>query len=328
MASRQRHSLETFSEWARVSARITSAGQVRPKHFTEYLAWRKRSGLASASSKLEAVALRRFFRFLQVRKILLTNPAEALSVPRVENYLPETLNVPAITGLLESVRAVETRKPHAPSLKMYQALGHRDRAILELLYASGLRVSELCDARLECLDLEEGMIRVTGKGNKTRIVPVGSHAVQAIRHYLEIERPKFVTKRSGGEIFLSGRGRGGKLTRARVWQLVKHHAARAGIEAKVYPHMFRHSCATHLLTGGCDLLVIKEILGHEDLSATQIYTHVDVSHLKAVHKQFHPRKSFKTESQMLEDFLRRFPVHREFHPGEYFEPSDLDARAA
>jgi len=269
-----RRSLETFAQWLSRLARISRPGDVQPGHFADYLAWRKRAGLAAASIKLEAVALRVFFRFLLARKILSSNPAENLSVPRIEKYLPETLNTSAIRRLLESISGADT-------------LGLRDRAMLELLYASGLRISELCNVRLENLDLKEGMIRVTGKGNKTRLVPVGSEARGAISRYLEIERPKLVSRRSGAEIFLSVRGR--KLTPQRVWQLIKRYATRAGLEANVYPHLLRHSFATHLLAGGADLRIIQEMLGHADISTTQIYTHVDSSHLKAVHKKFHPR---------------------------------------
>jgi integrase/recombinase XerD len=267
-------SLEAFAKWLSDVARISRLEEVKAGHFADYLAWRKRAGLAAASIKLEAIALRIFFRFLLGRKILALNPAENLSIPRVEKYLPETLDTSAIDRLLESISQTES-------------LGLRDRAMLELLYASGLRISELCNARLENLDLEEGMIRVSGKGNKTRLVPVGSAARSALERYLKIERPKLVSRRTGAEIFLSVRGR--KLTPQRVWQLIKHYAARAGLEANVYPHLFRHSFATHLLAGGADLRIIQEMLGHADISTTQIYTHVDSSRLKAVHRKFHPR---------------------------------------
>ena len=269
-----RRSLEAFAHWLASQAGILRLEQVEPGHFADYLAWRKRSGLAAASIKLEAVALRIFFRFLLARKVLAGDPAENLSIPRIEKYLPETLNAGTIKRLLESVTGTDP-------------LGLRDRAMLELLYASGLRISELCNVRLEGIDLEEGMIRVTGKGNKTRLIPVGTEAREAIRRYLDVERPQLVSRRSGAEIFLSIRGR--KLTPQRVWQLVKRYAARAGLEANVYPHLLRHSFATHLLAGGADLRIIQEMLGHADISTTQIYTHVDSSHLKSVHKKFHPR---------------------------------------
>ncbi len=267
-------SLEIFAKWLSGVARISAFDDVKPGHFAEYLTWRKRAGLAAASIKLEAIALRVFFRFLLARKILSSNPAENLSVPRIEKYLPETLDTSAIKRLLESISEADT-------------FGLRDRAMLELLYASGLRISELCNVRLENLDLNEGLIRVTGKGNKTRLVPVGSAARGALARYLDIERPKLVSRRTGAEVFLSVRGR--KLTPQRVWQLIKRYAARAGLEANVYPHLLRHSFATHLLAGGADLRIIQEMLGHADISTTQIYTHVDSSRLKAVHRKFHPR---------------------------------------
>jgi tyrosine recombinase XerD len=266
-------SLESFGDWLEKVAKI-SLQDVRPGHLTDYLTWRKRSGLAPASIKLEAVALRIFFRFLTARNILRDDPAEHLATPRIEAHLPETLNRDQIERLLESVTESDP-------------LGLRDRAILELLYASGLRVSELCNLRLEALHLEEGFVRVTGKGNKTRLVPVGSKAREAIERYLAVERPQLVGKKTGGEVFLSVRGK--KLTNQRIWQLVKQYAARAGLESNVYPHILRHSFATHLLAGGADLRIIQEMLGHANISTTQIYTHVDRTHLKSVHKKFHPR---------------------------------------
>lgn len=265
-------SLESFTAW--LGSKNLALGTVEPGHIAEYLTKRKRSGLAAASVKLEAVAIRIFYRFLFGRKFVSKNPAENLPTPRIERYLPETLNARQVEKLLSSVQDTDP-------------FGSRDRAILELLYASGLRVSELCNARLENINLDDGFIRVTGKGNKTRIVPVGSKARDAIQHYLTNERPALVAPKTGAEIFLSVRGR--KLTPARIWQLVKIYAARAGLESNVYPHIFRHSFATHLLGGGADLRIIQEMLGHADISTTQIYTHVDPSGLKAVLKKFHPR---------------------------------------
>jgi integrase/recombinase XerD len=192
----------------------------------------------------------------------------------VERYLPETLNEAQMEQFLESI---PTEQP----------LGLRDRAIIELLYASGLRISELTNARLEHLCLEEHVIRVTGKGNKTRLVPVGAKARSAIEAYLNKERPLHVKRRTGSELFLSIRG--GKLTTARCWQIVKTRARHAGLEENVYPHLLRHSFATHLLGNGADLRLIQEMLGHADISTTQVYTHVDKDRLKSVHHKYHPR---------------------------------------
>lgn len=265
-------SLESFATW--MERQNLALEQIEPPHITDYLTFRKRAGLAAASIKLEAVALRIFFRHLRGKNLLPVDPAEHLPTPRIERFLPETLSKEQVAKLLESV----TEK---------DPLGQRDRAILELLYASGLRVSELCNARLESINLDDGFIRVTGKGNKTRLVPVGARACQALRQYIDQERPTLVSKKTGAEIFLSVRGR--KLTPQRIWQLTKIYAARAGLEQEIYPHIFRHSFATHLLGGGADLRIIQEMLGHADISTTQIYTHVDQQRLKAVHHRFHPR---------------------------------------
>src|SRR6266446_2838796 len=162
-----------------------------------------------------------------------------------------------------------------------------DRAMFDVHYACGLRASELANARLENFNFEERILRVTGKGNKTRLVPVGRKACEALAAYLSTERPKFVKRRSSSEIFLSERGT--KLTTARIWQIVKKHARHSGLEKNIYPHLLRHSFATHLLGNGADLRIIQEMLGHADISTTQVYTHVDQQRLKAVHRQFHPR---------------------------------------
>jgi integrase/recombinase XerD len=195
-------------------------------------------------------------------------------LPRLVRYLPETLNQVQVKRLLEA----ELSSRPFPL---------RDRAMIELFYASGLRISELTGARLENLNLKERVLRVVGKGSKTRIVPMGRTACEAIDQYLTHERVHRVGKKTGNEIFLSRHGK--KLTTQRVWQIVKEVAALAGTEINVYPHLLRHSFATHLLANGADLRVIQELLGHADISTTQIYTHVDQSRLLAIHKKYHPR---------------------------------------
>ncbi len=249
-------------------------GDVTLQQISDYLAHKKRLGLSSASIKLVVVAIKIFFRWLQARKRIERDPAEVLSLPRTERYLPETMNELQVDHLLEGIPTDAPR-------------GFRDRAILELLYASGLRVSELVNLTLERLDFENRIVRVTGKGNKTRLVPVGRRACDAIHAYLENERPEMVRKKTGSEVFLSARGT--KLTTVRIWQIVKTCAKNAGLEINVYPHLLRHSFATHLLSNGADLRIIQELLGHADIATTQIYTHVDQQRLKAVHHKFHPR---------------------------------------
>jgi len=268
-----RRSLETFAAWAQ-RKELVQPSAITLAHLQDFLSERKRAGLAASSIKLEIVALKIFFRWLASRTRIPHDVADVLPLPRLTRYLPETLNEMLVEKLLA---AVDTTLP----------LGLRDRAMLELLYASGLRASELTGARLETLDLDNRMIRVTGKGNKTRIVPVGTKACEAINAYLATERPRLVSKRTGSHVFLSHHGK--SLTTTRLWQIVKGAAKRAGIETNVYPHLLRHSFATHLLGGGADLRIIQEMLGHADISTTQIYTHVESGRLKAVHKKFHPR---------------------------------------
>ncbi len=269
-----RRSLTEFAAWCAATKEITQARNVSLPVISAYLAQRKRGGLSASSIKLVVVALKVFYRFLAGKGALERDPTETLTLPRIERYLPETLNEMQVERLIESVATDQPR-------------GLRDRAMIELLYASGLRISELANARLENFSFEERIVRVTGKGNKTRLVPVGRKACDALAAYLSIERPTLVKRRSGSEIFLSARGT--KLTTVRIWQIVKERARHSGLEMNIYPHLLRHSFATHLLGNGADLRIIQEMLGHADISTTQVYTHVDQQRLKAVHHKFHPR---------------------------------------
>lgn len=269
-----RHSVETFFAWLQPQVKGCQLVDITPDHLSAYLVHRKQFGLAAASIKLEAVALRVFFRFLSIRKILIKDPSIFLGTPKIERYLPDTLRVDQMERFLTGI-------PNSTPA------GLRDRAIFELLYSSGLRVSEVCNLRIEEFYLEEQVVRVTGKGAKTRMVPVGGKALEAITAYLRGGRPKLVSKRSGSHVFLSIRGKA--LTIQRIWQLAKEYASIAGLEENVYPHLFRHSFATHLLANGADLRIIQEMLGHADIATTQIYTHVDKDHLRAIHQKFHPR---------------------------------------
>lgn len=269
-----RASLETLAGWLYQARGLQDWRAVELPHLTDYLAERKRHGLAPASIKLVIVATKIFFRWLTATGQVPRNIAETLALPRLPRELPEHLSEAQVTQLLESV---DTKAP----------LGLRDRAMLELLYASGLRVGELVAAKLEHLDLENGFIRVTGKGSKTRLVPVGQKARAALTTYLERERPGLVRPRTGSEIFLNRYG--ARLTTQRCWQILRERAALAGLPEHLYPHLLRHSFATHLLGHGADLRVIQEMLGHADISTTQIYTHVDATRLKQIHRQFHPR---------------------------------------
>lgn len=239
-----------------------------------FLSHLRKADLDASSLRIALVHLKIFFRFLQKRHHIEIDPAEPLLSPKTTAKLPETLNAETVEQLLSSINS-EKR------------LGKRDLALLELFYASGLRLSEICNARLEFLDLDDHFLRITGKGNKTRLVPVGEKARTALNRYLTGERPNLVTRKTSSHIFLSIRG--GPLSPDRVRQIVKERAKQAGIDQNIYPHLLRHSFATHLLENGADLRVIQELLGHADIATTQIYTHVDQKRLKAVHKNFHPR---------------------------------------
>lgn len=230
--------------------------------------------LSSESVYLEIAALRAFYRFAENEKLLEANPAENLSLPRRWKRLPKGLTNAEIDKLLEPE---QPETPHSLC----------SNAILELAYASGLRLSELKNLRLEQLHLEAGFINVIGKGNKERVVPVGGKAVGALNRYIEAGRPKLVCPRSPATVFLTNRGT--PFAAVTLWKRIKDRAARAGIERNITPHMLRHSFATHLLEHGADLRVIQELLGHANISTTEIYTHVTGNRLRDIHRRFHPR---------------------------------------
>lgn len=230
--------------------------------------------LSSESVYLEIAALRAFYRFAENEKLLPSNVAENLSLPRRWKRLPKSLTDEEIARLLRPL------SPETPAALC-------DQAILELAYASGLRISELRHLRLEQLQLESSFINVIGKGNKERVVPVGRKAVEAIQRYLAAGRPKLVTPRTPANVFITSRGL--PFSRVWLWKRIKSRARLAGVARNVTPHMLRHSFATHLLEHGADLRVIQELLGHANISTTEVYTHVAGSRLRDVHRKFHPR---------------------------------------
>jgi integrase/recombinase XerD len=230
--------------------------------------------LSTSSLYLQIAALRAFYRFCETEGLLSVNPAENLSLPRRWQRLPKALTNAEMEQLLAPVLPATPRELCT-------------QAILELAYASGLRFTELREIRLEQLHLEAGFVNVIGKGNKERVVPLGRQAVAALQRYLEAGRPKLVTARSTGAVFLTQHGT--PFSRFALWSRIKKRVAQSGIPRNVTPHMLRHSFATHLLEHGADLRVIQELLGHADISTTEIYTHVASTRLVDVHKRFHPR---------------------------------------
>ncbi len=234
----------------------------------------KTRGLASHSLSRALVAIRMFFRFLTQEGYLRRDVTEVMESPRLWAILPQVLSVAEVESLLARP---EVRKP----------LGLRDRAVLELLYASGLRAEELTRIKASDLNLDSAYVRCLGKGSKERIVPFGKKAAQALSLYIERARPLFVKGLDPGYLFLSRRGK--PFTRQWLWRLVKRYVREAGIAKEVGPHTLRHSFATHLLSRGADLRVVQEMLGHANITTTQVYTHVDRERLKEVHRRFHPR---------------------------------------
>ena len=231
-------------------------------------------GLSAASIRRAVSAVRTYYGFLVGEGRVPDNPSDRLESPQRGRVLPETLSVREVEVLLGSPRVEEP-------------LAWRDRALLELGYGAGLRVSELCSLSLSDLLLSENLVRVLGKGGKQRLVPVGRSVIGAVSVYLHTMRPELDRGKSRGRVFLNARGQ--PLSRVGAWGVVKRATERAGITKRVTPHTLRHSFATHLLEGGADLRAVQEMLGHADLSTTQIYTHVDREYLRSVHKQFHPR---------------------------------------
>lgn len=232
------------------------------------------TGLEPSSISRNLSAIKTFHRFLASEGLTEGDPAERVVPPRHRRGLPAVLNIFEVERLLEQ-----------PDLTT--PLGVRDRAMLEMLYALGIRVSELVSVRISDLLLDAEIVRVIGKGDKERVVPIGAEATEHVLYYQRNTRPGLAKPHSGDALFLNWRG--GKLTRMAVWRMLRACALRAGIQKDVSPHTLRHSFATHLLEGGADLRAVQEMLGHVDISTTQIYTHLDREYLKEVHRTFHPR---------------------------------------
>ncbi len=241
---------------------------------TEYLLHRRKGGLSARSLSRHLAAIRTFCRFLSREKLLVADPTQTIDSPKLWRTLPHSLDYEEVERLLA-----------APDT--HTRLGVRDKAMLEFMYATGLRVSEVAHIKLSDVNFEAGFLRSLGKGSKERIVPIGKQAIHWMQRYVHEARGSFAGADSVGEVFLSTRGQ--PLSRKTIWVLIKKYARRAGISKNITPHTLRHSFASHLLDNGGDLRVIQEMLGHADISTTQIYTHVDEQRLKETHYRFHPR---------------------------------------
>ncbi|MDX6770113.1 MAG: site-specific tyrosine recombinase [Elusimicrobiota bacterium] len=262
--------LKAFAAWA--GAKGVDPVKARREHVDEFLWSEKERGLKATSLFRKAEALKAFFVYQAVEGRVTDNPAEAVRAPRRPARLPRYLSKEDAARLLA-----------APSGSSYEDT--RDRALLELLYASGLRVSELLGLKPESVNLPDGWVRVTGKGSKERLVPVHARALTALRLYLAERERRF--KAPAPELFLGRSGR--RLSRVQFWRRLRELGARAGLKQRLHPHLLRHTFATHLLQGGADLRAVQEMLGHADLATTQIYTHLDAGALKGAHARHHPR---------------------------------------
>jgi integrase/recombinase XerD len=252
---------------------IESLERVRPEHVTRLLVGLRQAGLRPSTMARNLTSIKRFHGFLVRQGILPHDPTESLEPPRQERRIPDFLTVAEVERLMAA--------PDTADL-----LGRRDRAILELLYASGLRVSELIALDRRSLLLDRELVRVVG-GGRERLVPIGRQAIFHIESYLRLVRPYLVRPESGEIVFLNARG--GRLSRMGVWKIIRTAGQKAGLARDVSPHTLRHSFATHLLEGGANLRAVQELLGHADISTTQIYARIDSLYLKEVHRTYHPR---------------------------------------
>jgi integrase/recombinase XerD len=261
-----------------LAARDVSALAARPRDVAEFLAdlatGNGRPACSAATIHRKAACLRSFYKHLRREELVGDDPTAALSAPRRTKKLPQVLNYGEIQKLLAAPRG------DGPSVL-------RDRALLEVMYACGLRASETIGLELSDLDLRHGFLRARGKGSKERLVPLGSQAVAAVNAYVQRARPKLVGERPEPKLFVNFRG--GPLTRQGLYKIVQRHAREAGLSGRMSPHTLRHSFATHLLAGGCDLRAVQEMLGHADISTTQMYTHLSGEQLKEVYFRAHPR---------------------------------------
>jgi integrase/recombinase XerD len=268
-----RRDLKAFGSWLE-QERTHELNAVMAGDIEAYLAWRFARRAQPRSAARYTSALKRFYRYLLREKLVAADPTLSLDSPKLPRTLPKTLTEADVERLLDSADAGTP-------------LGLRDRAMLETLYATGLRVSELVGLKLTALNLNDGVLRVTGKGNKDRLVPLGEEAVQWLRRYMTTARPLLLEKQLSDAVFVTTRGDG--MTRQAFWYLIKRRAAAAGITRPLSPHTLRHAFATHLLNHGADLRVVQMLLGHSDISTTQIYTHVARERMKQLHAQHHPR---------------------------------------
>ena len=263
--------LKQLSQWLdKSSIRLL---ECQREHLLSHLSWRVGQGYNPRSTSRFLSSMRRFYQYCTRENLINADPSSLIDSPKIGRALPKTMTEKEIEALLDAPED--------------NALGQRDLAMLELLYACGLRISELVTLEVSQISMQQGVLRVTGKGNKERLVPIGESAIDAIKDYLTHSRAELLGNKQCNTLFLSRRGKA--MTRQTFWHRIKHHATVAGINKTISPHVLRHAFATHLLNHGADLRSLQMLLGHSDLSTTQIYTYVAQERLKSLHRQHHPR---------------------------------------
>lgn len=253
---------------------INALSKTTKDNIGDFMRYQKEKGLSSNSIARRLAAIKSFYKFLARERVLKADPAGLVDSPKLWKKIPDALSLNEIEALLAQ-----------PNLRDKQ--GIRDKAILESLYATGMRVSEAVNLKLNNVNLDVGFLRCIGKGNKERIIPLGKKAAQSIEKYLAVSRPDFLKDKDSEYLFVSRLGK--KISRQSFWKIIKKYARSARIKKPIKPHILRHSFATHLLERGADLRSVQEMLGHANISTTQIYTHINKDRLKSIHKMFHPR---------------------------------------
>jgi integrase/recombinase XerD len=269
-----RRDLDKFMEYLKRINKSEKLESVSREDIIEFLMFLKDNEMATSTIARNLAALKTFWKFMVSEQIVRDNAAAVVETPKTWKFIPDVLNRTEVEMLLE--------KPPGNT-----SSGIRDKAILELMYASGLRVSEVSDLKKTSVNIDVGFVKCSGKGGKERIIPVGNAAKKAIEHYLTKVRKKVAAKKGDNHLFLSRLGR--RISRQSLWKMIKKYADLCGIKKHISPHTLRHSFATHLLEGGADLRGVQEMLGHADISTTQIYTHINKEKLKGIHEKYHPR---------------------------------------
>lgn len=269
------HDVEKLTQYLAAREWTGSPGELDLIELRKFIQWIARLGMTATSQARIISGLKGFYKYLLLEDIIKTDPTQLLEGPKLQRKLPDILSVEEIKQIIS---VIDLSKPE----------GGRNRAIIETMYSSGLRVSEAANLKISCLQLDTGFIRVTGKGNKERLVPIGEDAIKQIKIYKENIRVHIPVKKNQEDILFLNR-RGGQLSRVMIFMIIKELAKKAGIEKIISPHTFRHSFATHLVEGGADLRAVQEMLGHESITTTEIYTHLDREYLRDTLQRFHPR---------------------------------------